>query len=100
MPKEKFDRNREHVNISKVGKNYKDLSSNRKSMATAAFEYAMRCHTSYEQYVLNNLINEYGEIEGKRRFEIMKQNSKEKWEELQKIDFNLDDDAKSSGPKR
>ena len=92
--KEKFDINREHVNISELGKNYKELSSNRKSMATVAFQYAMRCHASYQQYVLNELIEEYGEIEGKRRFEIMKQNSKENWEELQKIDFNLEKEDK------
>lgn len=81
MFKEKFDRSKPHVNIGTIG--HVDHGN---ATTQAAFQHAQDSYEKYAQTVLQDLINEYGEEEGKRRFEILKQESLERYNAFQNID--------------
>ena len=81
MSKEKFDRSKLHVNIGDI-----KTVNHGKYTTEAAFQHAQESYEKYAQMVLQDLINEYGEEEGKRRFEILKQEAIERYSAFQNID--------------
>lgn len=82
MSKEKFDRSKPHVNIG-------DIKTVDHGTATTeyAIKYVQEGYKKYTQMILQDLINKYGEEEGKRYFEILKQNAKDIDNAIQNIDF-------------
>lgn len=81
MSKEKFERSKPHANIGDIVKTVE----HGKSTTVAAFQHAHVSYEKYEQMVLQKLIDEYGEEEGKRRFEILKQEAIEDQKAIQSI---------------
>lgn len=81
MSKEKFERSKPHVNIGDI-----KTVDHGKSTTASAFQHAQQSYEKYAQMVLQDLINEYGEEEGKRRFEILKQEAIERYNAFQNID--------------
>lgn len=84
--KEKFDRSKPHVNIGDI-----KTVDHGKSTTEAAFKHAQENYVRYEQMVLQDLINTYGLEEGERRFEILKQEAKERYNAFQNIDSTLEE---------
>ena len=81
MSKEKFDRSKPHVNIGDI-----KTAEHGKTTSEAAFQHAQESYEKYEQMVLQDLINSFGIEEGKRRFEILKQEAIERYNAFQNID--------------
>lgn len=81
MEKEKFDRSKPHSNIGDIG-----TKDHGKFTTAVAFQHAQESYENYEKMVLQSLIDEYGEEEGKRRFEILKQESIKRYKDFQNID--------------
>lgn len=81
MSKEKFERSKPHVNIGDI-----KIIDHGKSTTEAAFKHVQESYEKYEQMVLQDLINSYGIEEGKRRFEILKQEAIERYNAFKNID--------------
>lgn len=80
MNNNKFDRAKPHANISDI------VSVGHDKITTkAALELVRKNYEKREQKVLQDLINEYGEEEGKRLFEILKQESAERYQAILNI---------------
>lgn len=86
MSKEKFERSKPHVNIGDI-----KTVDHGKSTTEAAFKHVQEGYEKYAQVVLQKLINEYGEEEGKRRFEILKQEAIEEYNAIQNIDSTFEE---------
>ena len=67
--KEKFDRNKSPVNIGEIG-----VTAGSKDMFYSALKLAKQGIEEHNQELLKNLIDTYGEDEGKQIFEEMKKN--------------------------
>lgn len=81
MSKEKFERSKTHGNIGDI-----KTVDHGNSTTEAAFKQVQESYEKQAQMALQYLINEYGEEEGKRRFEILKQESIELYQDIQNID--------------
>ena len=95
MKKEKFDCNKEYANIGTIGH-----VDHGKTTLISAINFAISNREKYNQQVLDDLIEQYGEEEGLRRFKEMLKEAKERYEEIQKLDIKTDDESKSSGLKK
>lgn len=84
MSKEKFIRNASHINIGEIVKG-EEINDYRKSLAAAAVSYSNESYEKYAQMILQDLINQYGIEEGKKRFKLLKQEAHEKYLELQNV---------------
>jgi len=89
MAKEKFDRSKAHINIGEI------KTENNGNMVAQTIMHVQNSFDNYNQMILEKLINEYGEEEGKKRFEILKQESNERFKEYQNIDFSPEQDEDS-----
>lgn len=74
--KEQFDRSKPHINIGEIQKN-----EGSKSTLSAAIKMVY----GNETYMLERLIQQHGEVKGVEYFNYMKRESRELWEDLQKI---------------
>lgn len=97
MNKEKFDRNKPYANIGEIGKN-EELDENRMAFVNSTINFVASNAKEYNQSILEELISQYGEDEGKRRFEILKQESKERSQMFKEIE--VEPENKISGRRR
>lgn len=81
MAKEKYERSKVHINIGDI------KTENNVNIAAQTIMRVQKSFDNYNQMILEKLINEYGEEEGKRRFEILKQESDERFKVYQNLDF-------------
>ena len=100
MPKEKFNRNAPRVNIGEIAKKHAEGHESRMGIASSAIDLSVSNLEKYNQQKLQNLIEQYGELEGKKRFEIMIQEAQAIFEKIQKLDIETNDETKSSGLRR
>ena len=82
MAKEKYERSKVHINIGDI------KTENNGNIAAQTIMRVQKSFDNYNQMILEKLINEYGEEEGKRRFEILKQESDERFKVYQNLDFD------------
>ena len=87
MVKEKFDRSKPHVGISNLPDSFP------KGRGISALIHTSNVRKAYDEKLLQQLISEFGETEGKLRFENLKQQEEKYYKELEKIDFS--DETKS-----
>ena len=100
MEKEKFDRNAPHVNIGEIAKKHAGENEARMNITSSAIDFAISNNEKYNQQVLQDLIKQYGEVEGKNKFKTMLEEEKKRFEEIQKLDLEIDNETKSSDLKR
>lgn len=81
MAKEKYERSKVHINIGDI------KTENNVNIAAQTIMRVQKSFDNYNQMILEKLINECGEEEGKRRFEILKQESDERFKVYQNLDF-------------
>lgn len=92
--KEKFERLKPHVNIGDI-----KTVDHGKSTIEAAFKHSQESYEKYAQIILQDLINEYGEEEGKKRFDDLIQQTKESYQDYKNIDSVSEEKEFGVGPK-
>lgn len=91
--KEKFVRTASKKNIGEIGV---EPTPERNAFLKATIDFVMQNREQYRDEVLQKLINEYGEEEGKRQFEMMMLAADDSFKAIQNIDMDSEEE-KSSG---
>ena len=100
MTKEIFDRTRPHKNIGDIIENDRDNNSNRKgSQINSLLGNKPEVINYFNKKMLENLINQYGEVEGKKIFESVKLQTAP-YEDYQNINATLEEKEDGVGPIR
>ena len=89
MTKEKFDRSKSYPNIGTIGV-VDESSKERVKLAYSTFSSMISDAREYNRQVLMSLIEQYGEEEGKRRYDALKQYAKERNDAIDR--FVMSDD--------
>ena len=92
--KEKFDRTKPHVNIGEIPHKEHGYST-----TIAAFDKHTEDYERMREIQLRDLLEEYRLEEGKRRFDDLMQEIKERYQDFQKIDSVPEEKEFGVGPK-
>lgn len=92
--KEKFVRTRPKRNIGEIGV---EPTSDRLKFAAATVDFVIKNGEEYRKSVLQRLIGEYGEEEGKRQFDMMMLAATDNFKELESMITDSNEDVKTSG---
>lgn len=90
--KEKFVRKPVQKNIGEIGV---EPTEKELSFAMATLGFVLKSREEYKMEVLGKLVEEYGEDEGKRQFELMVLSVDDSFSELEKKISDSSDDAKT-----
>ena len=85
MTREKFDRKLNYKKISEIGRDNINENSN---IVSYTFDWIIQNREEYKQQLLQSLIEQYGEEEGKRQFEIMQLEAEERSKAIENIDMD------------
>lgn len=97
MTKEKFERKSNYKNIGEIGRENTNENSN---IVDYTFDWIIQNREEYKQQLLQSLIEQYGEEEGKRQFEIMQLEAEERSKAIENIDMEHSDNIKSNRTRR
>lgn len=94
MEKEKFERFKPHANIGTIGTS-EEFSKEKVKFAYSTIGSIFSDANEYNKSVLENLIEQYGEEEGKRRYDVLKKHAEERWEAIDRIDKSEEREGRS-----